>query len=68
MAVPNYTYFKMKMPEPKGVITIDTKFQHAYKCDAECFQFTEALIQSEKIATETPSIDLVNDVTMVVHA
>jgi hypothetical protein len=31
MAVPNYTYFKLKMPEPKGVITIDTKFQHAYK-------------------------------------
>jgi hypothetical protein len=56
------------MPEPKGVITIDTKFQHAYKCDTECFQFTEALIQSEKIAMEIPSIDLVNDVTMVVHA
>jgi hypothetical protein len=24
MAVPNYTYLKLKMPRPKGVITIDT--------------------------------------------
>jgi hypothetical protein len=24
-------YFKLKMPEPKGVITIDTKFQHSYE-------------------------------------
>jgi hypothetical protein len=37
MDVPNYTYLKMKMLGPKGVITIDTKFQHAYDCDAECF-------------------------------
>jgi hypothetical protein len=37
MAVRNYTYLKLKMPGPKGVITIDTKFQYAYECDAECF-------------------------------
>jgi hypothetical protein len=26
MAVPNYTYIKLKMLGPKGVITIDIKF------------------------------------------
>jgi hypothetical protein len=26
MAVLNFTYLKLKMPRPKGVITIDTKF------------------------------------------
>ena len=31
MAVPNYTYLKLKMPGPGGVITIGTSFQHAYE-------------------------------------
>ena len=26
MAIPNYTYLKLKMPSPSGVITIDTSF------------------------------------------
>ena len=30
MAVPNYTYLKLKMPGPCGVITIVTSFQHSY--------------------------------------
>jgi hypothetical protein len=33
MAVPNYTYLKLKMFGPKGVITINTKFQHVFQCD-----------------------------------
>ena len=33
MAVPNYTYLKLKMPGPKGVITIGSSFEHAYECD-----------------------------------
>ena len=32
MAVPNYTYLKLKMPGPCGVITIGTSFQRAYEC------------------------------------
>jgi hypothetical protein len=31
MAAPNYTYLKLEMPGPKGVITINTEFQHAYE-------------------------------------
>ena len=31
MAVPNYTYLKLKMLRPYGVITINTSFQCAYE-------------------------------------
>ena len=33
MAAPNYTYLKLKMSGPKGVITIEDSFEHAYYCD-----------------------------------
>ena len=32
MAIPNYTYLKLKMLGPHGVITIGTSFQCAYEC------------------------------------
>jgi hypothetical protein len=35
MVVPNYTYLKLKIPGPKGIITVGTSFQHAYESDAE---------------------------------
>ena len=28
MAIPNYTYLKLKMPCPKGVITVGSSFEH----------------------------------------
>jgi hypothetical protein len=46
------------------VITINSKFQHAYECDTECFQFVEAHVRSEKMATKIPTTNLVDDVTM----
>jgi hypothetical protein len=52
MAVPNYTYLKLKIPGPKGIITVGTMYQRSFECDAECFQFAEALIRSE---SSTPS-------------
>jgi hypothetical protein len=35
MAIPNYTYLKLKMPGTKGVITIGPTYRHAYECDVE---------------------------------
>ena len=35
MAIPNYTYLKLKMPGPCGVITIGTSFQRAYECNVK---------------------------------
>jgi hypothetical protein len=30
MVVPIYTYLKLKMPDPKGVITVEGSFEQAY--------------------------------------
>jgi hypothetical protein len=34
MAVPNYTYLKLKIPGPRGIFIVGPTYQHAYKCDA----------------------------------
>jgi hypothetical protein len=57
MAMPNYTYLKLKIPSPKGIITVGPTYQHAYECDAECFQFTEAIIRSKRLRAEPRSED-----------
>jgi hypothetical protein len=46
MAVPNYTYLKLKMPDPKGVITIRPSYEHVYECDVECVEHGEAVLES----------------------
>jgi hypothetical protein len=43
MAVPNYTYLKMKMPGPNGVITVGSSIEHAFDCGVECVEHAEAL-------------------------
>jgi hypothetical protein len=43
MAVPNYTYLKMKMPGSRGVITVGSSIEHAFDCDVECVEHAEAL-------------------------
>ena len=35
MVIPNYTYLKLKMSGPNGVITVGSSFEHAYECDVE---------------------------------
>ena len=37
MAIPNYTYLKLKMLGPNGVITMGSAFSHAFTCDREHF-------------------------------
>jgi hypothetical protein len=49
MAVPNYTYLKMKMSGPKGVITMGSSIEHAFDCDVECVEHTEALALDEAL-------------------
>jgi hypothetical protein len=55
--VSNYTYLKLKIPGSKGIITVGPTYQRAYECDAECFQFAEATIRSERLHTEPRSED-----------
>jgi hypothetical protein len=47
MAIPNYTYLKLKTPRPNRVITICTTYQH--ECDVECCEYAEAIIESEAL-------------------
>jgi rhamnose utilization protein RhaD (predicted bifunctional aldolase and dehydrogenase) len=62
MAISNYTYLKMKMLGPKGVITVGSSIKHAYDCDVECVEHAEALAldatlvaDMEKLANEGPN-------------
>jgi hypothetical protein len=55
MAVPNYTYLKLKMPGPNGVITVSPTYRHAYKCDVECVEYAEALAESEALIADLES-------------
>jgi hypothetical protein len=50
MAVPNYTYLKLKMSGPNGIITVDTTYRHAFECDVECCEYVEDLHESEALA------------------
>jgi hypothetical protein len=55
MAVPNYTYLKLKIPGPNGVITVGSTYRHAYECDVECVEYAEALIADlERLSKEVP--------------
>ena len=44
MAIPNYTYLKLKMLGPNGVITISSAFSHAFTCDHEHFELATMVI------------------------
>jgi hypothetical protein len=52
MAIPNYTYLKLKMSGPKGVITVGPTYRHAYKCDVECVEYAEALAESKALIAD----------------
>jgi hypothetical protein len=56
MAVPNYTYLKLKMPGPNGVITVGFTYQHAYECDVECVEYAEALAESEALIADLENL------------
>jgi hypothetical protein len=52
MAVPNYTFLKLKMPGPRGTITVGSTYRHAYECDMECMEYAEALAESEALIAD----------------
>ena len=60
MVIPNYTYLKLKMPGPNGVITMGSTFSHAYTCDREHFELATAVINSSELLrlgeSLTPSV------------
>jgi hypothetical protein len=57
MVVPNYTYLKLKMSGPNGVITVGPTYKHAFECDVECVEYAEALIADlESLSKEVPDV------------
>jgi hypothetical protein len=52
MAVPNYTYLKLKMPGPNRVITVGPTYRHACECNVECVEYAEALAESEALIAD----------------
>jgi len=50
MAILNYTYLKLKMLGPCGVITIGTSFQRAFECEVECCEHIAAIVASKELA------------------
>jgi hypothetical protein len=49
MVVPNYTYLKMKMPGPNGVINVGSSIKHAFDCNVEYVEHNEALVLDEAL-------------------
>jgi hypothetical protein len=56
MVVPNYTYLKLKMLGPNGVITVGSTYRHAYEWDVECVEYVEALAESEALIADLESL------------
>ena len=49
MVIPNYTYLKLKMLGPNGVIIVESTYEHAYDCDIECIEYAEAIVEAEAL-------------------
>ena len=49
MEIPNYTYLKLKMPRPNGVITVGSTFSYTFMCDHEHFELATTVINSTKL-------------------
>ena len=49
MAIPNYTYLKLKMPRPNGIITMGSTFSHTYTCDHEHYELVTTVINSAEL-------------------
>jgi hypothetical protein len=56
MAVPNYTYLKLKMTGPNGVITVGPTYKHAFECDVECVEYAEALAEFEALVADLENL------------
>jgi hypothetical protein len=48
MGIPSYTYLKLKIPEPTGVITVEVRTQQALDCEQSSIELdVVAVIMAE---------------------
>jgi hypothetical protein len=57
MAIPNYTYLRLKIPGPNGVITVGPSYEHAYECNMECVEHGEAVLESVTLVANLDGLD-----------
>ena len=67
MVIPNYTYLKLKMSGPNGIITMGSTSPHAYTCAHEHYELAMAVINSAKLPelrnSSTPAVLDCNELT-----
>ena len=60
MAIPNYTYLKLKMLGPNGIITVSSAFSHAFACDREHYELATTVVNSSELPqlgeSSTPAV------------
>ena len=60
MAIPNYTYLKLKMLGPNSVITMSSVFSHAFTCDREHYELSTTVVNSSELLrlgeSSTPAV------------
>ncbi|XP_066323843.1 uncharacterized protein [Miscanthus floridulus] len=49
MAIPNYTYLKLKKSGPNDIITVSSAFSDAFMCDREHYELTTVVVNSSKL-------------------
>ena len=49
MVIPNYTYLKLKMLGPNGIITVSNAFLHAFACDREHYKLATMVVNSSEL-------------------
>jgi hypothetical protein len=50
MAVPHYAYLALKIPGPKGVITVKGSFEVSHTCDKEFNRMTQTFSMTAEYA------------------
>jgi hypothetical protein len=58
MAVPHYTYLKLKIPGPNGVITVDGCFERSDRCDQEFSKIAESFGMHQELVRLKETTDL----------
>jgi len=58
MAVPHYTYLKLKIPGPKGVITVSGSFTRSNNCDRDFNKISESFGMHDELARLKETTDL----------
>ena len=60
IAIPNYTYLKLKMSGPNGIITVSSAFSHTFTCDRKLFELATMVINSSELPwlgeSSTPAV------------